>query len=90
MGDGTKWGRSPGRRIGEGAEAFSFAKQRFDSAVCPARKLCCMLPAVVVALATFAEDDRNAAEKRAMANHHLDNFTPEKITATGMFADYSA
>lgn len=69
---------------------LSFAKQRFDSAACPARKFCCMLSAIVVTLAVTAEDSRLKWDVRKRASDHINNFTVERILAAGLFADYSA
>ena len=69
---------------------LSFAKQRFDSATGPARKFCCMLAAIVVVLVTVAADWRSKCEQRARAQKLLDDMTPTRIVAAGLFADYMA
>jgi len=69
---------------------LSFAKQRFDSAACPARKFCALLSPIAILLATVAADSRVDGAVRRRAQSHLDNLTPERIAVAGMFADYSA
>ena len=69
---------------------LSFAKQRFDSAACPARKFCCLLSAIAITLAVVAEDHPLSKEVRHRAAMQLDKLTPERIVAAGLFADFSA
>ena len=69
---------------------LSFAKQRFDSAACPARKFCALLSSIAILLATVAADPRVDPNVRRRAQAHLDSLTPERIAVAGMFADYAA
>ena len=69
---------------------LSFAKQRFDSAACPARKYCCLLSAIALLLIAIVCDIRVDGEKRKRAAEHLNNMTPSHITIAGLFADYTS
>ena len=67
---------------------LSFAKQRFDSAIGPARKLCCLLSAIVSLRTTVAADKRLKTDQRARAQRLIDDMTPARIVTAGLFADY--
>ena len=69
---------------------LSFAKQRFDSSVAPARKVCVMLAALVLLLIGVVCDERLDGEQRRRAQRQLDDLTPSRITAAGLFSDYTA
>jgi hypothetical protein len=69
---------------------LSFAKQRWDSAACPARKYCCLLGAIAVLLVCAVVDTRIESRKRRRAEAFLGDMTPERITIAGLFADYTA
>ena len=69
---------------------LSFAKQRFDSSVAPARKVCVMFAALVLLLIGVVCDERLDGKQRRRAQRQLDDLTPSRITAAGLFADYTA
>jgi hypothetical protein len=69
---------------------LSFAKQRFESFAEPARKLCLMLQAVAMLLASVAGDCRKDTATRARASELLEGMTPEAIVVAGLTADYSS
>ena len=79
-----------GARVESVLRHLSFAKQRFDSCVGPARKFCILLAALTMLLISVACDSRADSKQRQRAQQQLDAMTPCRITAAGLFADYTA
>ena len=79
-----------GARVQTVLRHLAFAKQRFDSCVGPARKFCILLQALTMMLICVACDWRADPKQRSRAQTQLDQMTPCRITAGGLFADYTA
>ncbi len=79
-----------GARVETVLRHLSFAKQRFDSCVTPSRKICIMLMSLAMLLIGVACDWRVESKQRQRAQQQLDALTPCRITAAGLFADYTA
>ena len=69
---------------------FSWAKQRFESFAGPQRKVCCLIVAICILLASIAGDVREKSAKRERADALLEGMTPEFLVTAGLTADYTA